>query len=584
MSHVVERWPRYLSPGGHPTGCRCPACLAVARMAEAALDQAARWSNVEEERAPYEDSYDQRVVEAIEAEALTEALEDAEILSEGDASRVIFPSGQSLRIASGPAGPGQTYHDPNQTGNPLLDTSGANRQKRLSRNFTVDELAKSGSKRFIKARIDPKLIACLQAIRGQVGRAVNVTSGYRPFTYNIKIYRRRKQKPTKSRHSSGQAADIRVKGMSGLELAKAAIDACGGNIGIGIGRNSAHVDVRGEWRRWTYYRNSSTDRRLKNQIDAYRRRRTKGMSSALLNLQPFVSRETQPTVENALIILKFICRFSNIPWRIAYNILQHEGGLGRFKHQDGVMQTIKGTRDAIIPKIPPKIKLVLLGLPLTDKATENSLNRRLRKEFTRRLAVQIAVGIQVLIDNLRKFNGYIALAYVAYNTGSGAYKVVTGGERRRPRRISDSQWEKMCWTAASLLHQSPNEVRVEKGTWRCDNNIPTWYVTARVFDHETGRELNGYKYLRRYKICRREKRPEIPCNIENHRKKHRGSGRLICQTKRNGVLDKLYDPRKYGKKYYRIVRNDLDFIQDDNLPLKVVNGRLVKLSKSNAPN
>jgi uncharacterized protein YcbK (DUF882 family) len=186
---------------------------------------------------------------------------------------VAFPGGVTLPATSGLEGKGQTYYDPYRTGNPLLDTAGANRRKRLSRNFTVDELAKSGSKRFTKARIDPKLVACLQAIRNRIGRAVTVLSGYRSYSYNAEVYRRRGQTPINSRHSSGQAADIKVSGMSGMDLAKAAIDACGGEIAVGIGGSSLHIDVRGRWARWTYLKPGSASQAAIREIDAYRQRR-----------------------------------------------------------------------------------------------------------------------------------------------------------------------------------------------------------------------------------------------------------------------------------------------------------------------
>jgi uncharacterized protein YcbK (DUF882 family) len=189
---------------------------------------------------------------------------------------VTFPSGESLPIITGPEGPGEEHYDPNKSDNPLLDTSGANRSKRLSTNFTVDELARSGGKRFNMARIDPKLVQCLQAIREYVGKPVRVTSGYRSSGYNVEIYRKRGQKPTKSQHSSGRAADIKIAGMTGIQIAKIAVDACGCNIGVGIGANYAHIDVRGRWAKWTYFGDRSTSARLLREIENYRRAKCQG--------------------------------------------------------------------------------------------------------------------------------------------------------------------------------------------------------------------------------------------------------------------------------------------------------------------
>lgn len=198
---------------------------------------------------------------------------------QGEVSGVTFPSGESLPVVTGPDKKGEYYYDPWSSGNPLLDTSRIYRAKRLSKNFTVDELAKSGGNRFDRARIDPKLIQCLQAIRDYIGKPVTVTSGYRPYGYNINVYKKLGKKPTKSQHSSGRAADIKIKGMSGLNIAKAAIDAYGCNIGVGINTNSTHIDVRGRWAKWTYFKDSATNARVLQEIEQYRKERCKGTYS-----------------------------------------------------------------------------------------------------------------------------------------------------------------------------------------------------------------------------------------------------------------------------------------------------------------
>jgi uncharacterized protein YcbK (DUF882 family) len=163
---------------------------------------------------------------------------------------VSFPSGESLMVIAGPDKKGEEYYDPNKTGNPLLDTSGSNRQKKLSKNFTVDELAKSGSHKFDKARINPKLVECLQTLRDHLGTSIGITSGYRSFKYNWHLYDELiKKNPsqkriTNSQHLSGNAADIIVKGMTGIQIAKAIIDSCGAKISLGLATTFVHMDVR----------------------------------------------------------------------------------------------------------------------------------------------------------------------------------------------------------------------------------------------------------------------------------------------------------------------------------------------------
>jgi uncharacterized protein YcbK (DUF882 family) len=171
--------------------------------------------------------------------------------SPGDA--VTFPSGESLRVVKGPDGLNEEHYDPNNSGNPLLDTGGSNRLKKLSKNFTVGEFAKSGGKTFDTARIDPKLVQCLQRLRDNLGKPITITSGYRSFRYNSELYRKRyKKEPTRSQHISGRAVDIKIAGLTGLNIAKAAIDACGCCIGIGLANTYAHIDVRGTFVVWPY--------------------------------------------------------------------------------------------------------------------------------------------------------------------------------------------------------------------------------------------------------------------------------------------------------------------------------------------
>ena len=186
---------------------------------------------------------------------------------------VRFPSGATLRVVARDAPAGSADYDPNRSGNPLLDTSGAERQKRLARNFKVAELAQSGGNAFARARIDPKLVACLQALRDALDRPVIVLSGYRPYLYNVDLYRSRGQRPTRSQHSSGRAADVRVAGLSGIELARAAIDACGCDVAVGVAADYAHVDVRGAFARWSYAADDGAQARDVAAVDAHHARR-----------------------------------------------------------------------------------------------------------------------------------------------------------------------------------------------------------------------------------------------------------------------------------------------------------------------
>lgn len=173
------------------------------------------------------------------------------------ASEICFPSAICLPLAVGkPEARGEEYWDPHGSGNPLLDTGEARRSLKLAPHFTVAELASSGSTRFPVARIDPKLVECLEKIRVAVGRPVRVVSGYRSWGYNKRLYEKWGKEPTLSQHCSGRAADIRISGMTGYEIAEVAIRECGCALGIGLGMgsdgNGVHIDTRGVWAHWDY--------------------------------------------------------------------------------------------------------------------------------------------------------------------------------------------------------------------------------------------------------------------------------------------------------------------------------------------
>ncbi|WP_284735508.1 YcbK family protein [Dongia deserti] len=167
-----------------------------------------------------------------------------------------FPSGLVLQLGDGPTGDHEDHWDPHNTGLPLLATGPATHGERVSPHFTVREMVSSGGVASPLARISPQLVRVLEAIRVRAGKPVRITSGYRSWRRNQDIYRARGQRPTLSRHCSGQAVDFKIAGMNGVELAKLAIDAAGTNLAIGLGSDFIHVDVRGTWTLWEYSKNA----------------------------------------------------------------------------------------------------------------------------------------------------------------------------------------------------------------------------------------------------------------------------------------------------------------------------------------
>jgi hypothetical protein len=106
----------------------------------------------------------------------------------------------------------------------------------LSKNFKLSEfVCKDGSGKVLYV---PELIDKLQKLRDKVGKSIRITSAYRTPEYNKNC-----GGIATSLHLSGEAADIKVSGMTPLELAKAADKL--GFKGIGVYPTFTHVDVCG---------------------------------------------------------------------------------------------------------------------------------------------------------------------------------------------------------------------------------------------------------------------------------------------------------------------------------------------------
>jgi uncharacterized protein YcbK (DUF882 family) len=242
-------------------------------------------------------------------------------------TKLVFPSGESLSVLTGlPEGKEQDYWDPTGSGNPLLDTGAAHKNKKLSANFTVRELTTSGGVSADAARIDPKLVESLQRLRDHLGKNVRITSGYRSWKRNKQVYAGRKnpdgtpKKPTLSQHCGGRAADITVTGMNGLEIGKAAIDACGPNVGVGLGNTFAHIDVRGYAVAWNYGG-------VKDSWVAEVKRYQQAKGGARKPPAPAVAKPSQPSVVSpAAELVRFAQRVLNAAER---EQLDDDGDLGR---------------------------------------------------------------------------------------------------------------------------------------------------------------------------------------------------------------------------------------------------------------
>jgi hypothetical protein len=301
-------------------------------------------------------------------------------------------------------------------------------------------------------------------------------------------------------------------------------------------------------------------------------------------------------VANALTIVRLLSDFHLIPWRVPFVVMEHEGGVRLFNDHDGVMQTIDSAKTAAIGAMPRELKLAITGRALNDAITDANLNASVRTEFPRRLAVQIACGVQELKGNLDRFSNYIALTLVAYNAGPGnAARVVTrGGGTARPAGTSDQQWENDCRFAAMLYHQPVSQLRITRpGQWQCDRNLNNhqggWFRHFAVFDRQSGTQLIAFNYLRSFQACIAGTPPPQPdCNAATHGQRRPGTGAEQCANTRDGALDKIYNPSLLGLPHRQAVAGLLAPITDDGFPLKaqvrsIQAGKLVKMPHASGP-
>lgn len=107
----------------------------------------------------------------------------------------------------------------------------------LSKNFTSLEFDCQGKGCCSKTMVDEKLIKYLQQIRDHFGKAVNINSGYRCKIHNANV-----GGASKSNHMDGEAADIRISGITPIEVARYAESI--GVLGIGVYSWGVHVDTR----------------------------------------------------------------------------------------------------------------------------------------------------------------------------------------------------------------------------------------------------------------------------------------------------------------------------------------------------
>ncbi len=136
------------------------------------------------------------------------------------------------------------YTDPNEANHPLYQIT--NPELQLTPNFKVKEFVTSGGRVQEYARISPDIVLAMQQLRDTLGQPIVITSGYRCPERNEAV-----GGSSKSRHMSGDAVDIDVKGMSPQALSEKVIEVLGEDIGLHTYADGhVHVDLRGYKARW----------------------------------------------------------------------------------------------------------------------------------------------------------------------------------------------------------------------------------------------------------------------------------------------------------------------------------------------
>jgi len=122
---------------------------------------------------------------------------------------------------------------------------------KLSTNFDLKEFASGDGQQPCAKTLQnlTELAKNLEVLRTHLGKPIQITSGFRSKEHNIKI-----GGALNSFHVLGMAADIKVKGLNTIDLAK--------NIsqliqegkmkegGLGIYKTWIHYDIRGTRTRW----------------------------------------------------------------------------------------------------------------------------------------------------------------------------------------------------------------------------------------------------------------------------------------------------------------------------------------------
>lgn len=125
------------------------------------------------------------------------------------------------------------------------------KKMRITENFKLSEFRCNDGTDVPEEYLENVKLLCenLQTLREHLGIPIRVISGYRSKKYNTRIKGARK-----SQHMTAKAADIKISGMTPLEIKNAIVSLISqGKMtkgGVGLYRTFVHYDVRGRNARW----------------------------------------------------------------------------------------------------------------------------------------------------------------------------------------------------------------------------------------------------------------------------------------------------------------------------------------------
>ena len=118
--------------------------------------------------------------------------------------------------------------------------------EKVSEHFTISEFKCTDNSRVVV--LNKALIDVLETIRKHFNKPVIINSGYRTVAYNSQL----KNSSPKSQHTHGNAADIRIPGITPLALYNFINSFYRNSLGLGLYDTFVHVDVRDGKSRWDY--------------------------------------------------------------------------------------------------------------------------------------------------------------------------------------------------------------------------------------------------------------------------------------------------------------------------------------------